>query len=133
MNTTPAWRQLYNQWEKAASPALAEAAISPPFREALRVGARMNKAFLAEMERASAQWMHAWNLPAGSDVRRLRTQVRDLEKEIRSVRRNLETLVEDRTMHELNLLLAQQPDADDLVTDDLNGRKKPKKSAGKKK
>ena len=36
-------------------------------------------------------------------------------------------------MHELNLLLAQQPDADDLVTDDLNGRKKPKKSAGKKK
>ncbi len=103
--STPLWRQMFDAWEQAVNPFLMQAAKSPEFREFARVGSQVNRAVFSEMERASAQWLHAWNLPAGSDVRRLRTQVRDLEKELRSVRRTLESLGEERTIRELNKLL----------------------------
>ena len=76
---TPIWRQAFNAWEKAASPVLQQTATSPAFRDFMRVGTRINKSVAAEFEQASRQWLHAMNLPAATDLHRLRSQVRELE------------------------------------------------------
>ncbi len=88
---TPIWRQAFNAWEKAASPVLQQTATSPAFRDFMRVGTRINKSIAAEFEQASRQWLHAMNLPAATDLHRLRSQVRELEKELQGVRQAVET------------------------------------------
>lgn len=87
---TPLWRQAFNAWEKAASPVLQQTATSPAFRDFMRVSTRVNKAMAAEFEQASRQWLHAVNLPAATDLRRMRAQVRELEKELHGVRQAIE-------------------------------------------
>ncbi len=88
---TPLWRQAFNAWEKAASPVLQQTATSPAFRDFTRVSTRVNKSVAAEFEKASRQWLHAMNLPAATDLHRLRSQVRELEKELQGVRKAVET------------------------------------------
>ena len=87
---TPLWRQAFNAWEKAASPVLQQTATSPAFRDLMRVSTRVNKAVAAEFEQASRQWLHAMNLPAATDLHRLRSQVRELQKELEGVRQAVE-------------------------------------------
>ena len=56
----------------------------------MRVSTRVNKAVAAEFEQASRQWLHAMNLPAATDLHRLRSQVRELQKELEGVRQAVE-------------------------------------------
>lgn len=76
------WREMYNEWEKAVAPGLQELTASDGFRDLMAAGAKVTSAFTAEFERASRRWLHFWNLPAATDVRRLRQQVASLDREI---------------------------------------------------
>ncbi len=71
---------------------MAQFATTPEFREIARNSARFNRALAQEMERATAQWLHMWNLPAASDVRKLRRQVKSVDREVRQIRQLLERM-----------------------------------------
>ena len=107
----PLWRQAFDSWEKAASPVLQKTAVSPGFRDFMRVSTRVNKSVAAEFEKASRQWLHAMNLPAATDVRRLRAQLRELDKELHGLRSAVESLAEDATIRELTALLTNEREA----------------------
>lgn len=88
--STPLWRQMYNRWEQAVTPGLQQVTASNGFRDLLAVSMKANADLTREIERASRQWLHLWNLPAASDVRRLRQQVSSLEGELLAIRNELE-------------------------------------------
>lgn len=88
--STPMWRQMYNAWEQAVAPGLEELTASNGFRDVVAMGLRANAELAREVERASRQWLHLWNLPAATDVRKLRKQVSGLEREILALRLELE-------------------------------------------
>lgn len=83
----PTWRRMFNTWEQAVSPGLEELTASPGFQDLLAIGARVNAGIASEAERMTRQWLHLWNLPAATDIRRLRQQVASLERELKVLRR----------------------------------------------
>ncbi len=87
---TPLWRQVYNSWEQAVTPSLQQVTASNGFRDVLAIGMKANADLTREIERTSRQWLHLWNLPAATDVRRLRQQVSGLERELLALRNELE-------------------------------------------
>ncbi|MEM9561377.1 MAG: hypothetical protein AAGA93_02085 [Actinomycetota bacterium] len=88
--STPLWRQVYNAWEQAVSPPLQELTSSTGFRDLMALGLRTNAEIAREVERLSRQWLHLWNLPAATDVRKLRKQVAGLERELLALRLELQ-------------------------------------------
>ncbi len=100
----PRWRQLFDTWEKAVAPGLEELTASTEFRDVTATMARWNAAARKQSEAASRQWLHAFNLPAATDMRRLRRQITDLEREVGVLRRALQDNGEDRTTERLAAL-----------------------------
>ncbi|MEL6986174.1 MAG: poly(R)-hydroxyalkanoic acid synthase subunit PhaE [Actinomycetota bacterium] len=93
----PLWRQFYNAWEQAVNPGLQQMTASNGFRDLLALSMKANADLTREIERASRQWLHLWNLPAASDVRRLRQQVSGLERQLVALRHELERQEAERT------------------------------------
>ena len=85
------WREIYNEWENAVAPGLQQFAASDGFRDFMAASAKVTSALTAEFERASRRWLHFWNLPAATDVRKLRQQVAAVDRELKG----LKTLVFD--------------------------------------
>lgn len=88
--STPMWRQLYNRWEAAVSPGLEELFAADTFRDTMALGLKMNADITRELERASRQWLHQMNLPAATDIQKLRQQVSNLDREVVALRLQLE-------------------------------------------
>lgn len=80
------WREIYDEWEKAVAPGLQQFAASDGFRDFMAASAKVTSAFAAELERASRRWLHLWNLPAATDVRKLRQQIAAMDRELKGLR-----------------------------------------------
>ena len=80
------WREIYNEWESAVAPGLQQFAASDGFRDFMAASAKVSSAFTAEFERASRRWLHFWNLPAATDVRKLRQQVAAVDRELKGLK-----------------------------------------------
>lgn len=80
------WREIYNEWESAVAPGLQQFAASDGFRDFMAASAKVSSAFAAEFERASRRWLHFWNLPAATDVRKLRQQVAAVDRELKGLK-----------------------------------------------
>lgn len=80
------WREIYNEWEKAVAPGLQQFAASDGFRDFMAASAKVTSALTAEFERASRRWLHFWNLPAATDVRKLRQQVAAVDRELKGLK-----------------------------------------------
>lgn len=80
------WREIYNDWEKAVAPGLQQFAASDGFRDFMAASAKVTSALTAEFERASRRWLHFWNLPAATDVRKLRQQVAAVDRELKGLK-----------------------------------------------
>ena len=80
------WREIYNEWEKAVAPGLQQFAASDGFRDFMAASAKVSSAFAAEFERTSRRWLHFWNLPAATDVRKLRQQVAAVDRELKGLK-----------------------------------------------
>lgn len=126
----PLWRQAYNAWEQAVNPGLQQVTASNGFRDLLAMGMKANADLTREIERASRQWLHLWNLPAASDVRRLRQQISALERQLMAMRNELERQEAERSATasaadhtiEMTTLTAADAAANGLAS---NGRKAP--------
>ena len=80
------WREIYNEWESAVAPSLQHFAATDGFRDFMAASAKVSSAFAAEFERTSRRWLHFWNLPAATDVRRLRQQVAAVDRELKGLK-----------------------------------------------
>lgn len=80
------WREIYNEWEKAVAPGLEQFTASDGFRDFMAASAKVTSALTAEFERASRRWLHFWNLPAATDVRKLRQQVAAVDRELKGLK-----------------------------------------------
>jgi hypothetical protein len=92
----PLFWKAFDAAERAVGPRLEDAARSGPFLDALGLAARAQARARRDLERSSRRVWHLINLPAGSDVTRLRRQVADLDRELRRVNAALERAVEAR-------------------------------------
>jgi len=91
MSSPPLWRQAFDVAERAVTPRAESLVRTPSFA----VGAALlRRAQGMARESAQALTAHAWhlvNLPAGSDVSRLRAQIGALDREVRRLSLQLET------------------------------------------
>lgn len=83
-------RDLYDQLEKVLAPAAAEFTHSEDYAKLAAVVAGLNKFAQSTTNDVAARFWHVLNLPAGTDVQRLRNQVGALDREIRLLSMELE-------------------------------------------
>lgn len=86
----PGLRDLYNAFEQVATPIATGITNHPEFAKVAAAVTTVNKALRAEADKVQARAWHALNLPAGTDVQRLRIQVGALDREVRLLTLELE-------------------------------------------
>jgi hypothetical protein len=89
-DTRPVWRRVFDEVEHRVGPRLEEAARSEQFADAAAALARLQSGAQRRLEQALRRGWHFWNLPAGSDVKRLSEQVASLERRVRALSKQLE-------------------------------------------
>jgi len=91
----PLWRKAFDSVEQAIAPGLESAARSEGFADVATVLMRVQAALSQRSERAMRRALHMWNLPAGSDVKRVSEQIASLERRIRDLAKRVEDLAEE--------------------------------------
>lgn len=89
------WRA-FDAAERAVAPRLEGAVRSAPFLDTLGLAMRARARVRRELEARSRRLWHAMNLPAGTDVNRLRRQVARLEHELRQMNAALERTLDEQ-------------------------------------
>src|SRR5215831_16031192 len=86
----PLWLRTVLRAERAMGAPVEAAVRSDTYFDLLagvhRTGARL----FGLAETMSQEWLHLWNLPAGSDVRRLREQLARVERRLGEIAKELE-------------------------------------------
>jgi hypothetical protein len=83
-------RQAYDRFERAVAPPLEAVVRSTEFARAGALAAR-GRRFVTGRVNGLSRWLwHLVNLPAGTDVQRLRLQIGQLDREVRRLTLQLE-------------------------------------------
>ncbi|WP_138759933.1 hypothetical protein [Modestobacter altitudinis] len=90
MTEAPLWRQAYDAAERRVTPHADRLVRTPSFAVGAAVLRRAQALARSSAEGVSARAWHLLNLPAGSDVSRLRTQIGALDREVRRLSVQLE-------------------------------------------
>ena len=91
MTESPLWRQAFDAAEKRVTPHAEKLVRTPAFALAAALTRRGQATARGTVRGLTARAWHLVNLPAGSDVSRLRAQVGALDREIRRLTVQLET------------------------------------------
>src|SRR4051794_30059106 len=86
----PRWRQAYDAVDKAVTPRAEAFVRTPTFAQGAALAQRAQKLARDTARGATARAWHLLNLPAGSDVSRLRAQIGALDREVRRLSLQLE-------------------------------------------
>ena len=92
MADKPVWRHVYDRMATEVGPRLTQATASDQFAGATSVLIAVRRAALRDLQRNSRRWLHMMNLPAGSDVRVLRKEIGELERQVRDLSRRVEQI-----------------------------------------
>lgn len=76
-------RDLYNRFEQVATPIANQVTRTEEFAQLVGLVTSVNKTVRDEANKLAARAWHTVNLPAGTDVQRLRQQVGSLDRELR--------------------------------------------------
>jgi poly(hydroxyalkanoate) synthase III subunit E len=76
-------RALYDRFEQVAGPIAIDVTHSSEYAQVVALTLGVQKSVRSGLNRLAAQAWHTVNLPAGTDVQRLRVQVGALNREIR--------------------------------------------------
>jgi hypothetical protein len=90
----PLWRQAFDAFEQSVGPRLEEFVRTDQFADMASSFARAQTDMQRRAEEALTQMWHFWNIPAGSDVKRLSEQVASLERRVRELTKLLEETTE---------------------------------------
>jgi hypothetical protein len=88
--SAPRWRQAFDAAERRVTPRLEEFVRTPTFSVGAALVRRAQSAAASSVRDLSARAWHLVNLPAGSDVSRLRAQIGALDREVRRLTLQLE-------------------------------------------
>jgi hypothetical protein len=86
----PLWRQAFDAAERAVSPRAETFVRTPAFHVGVSLIRRAEGVVRGTVRDATARAWHLVNLPAGSDVSRLRAQIGALDREVRRLGLQLE-------------------------------------------
>jgi hypothetical protein len=86
----PLWRRLYDTAEHAVAPCLESVVRTEHFARGAALASRAQATARAQVTALSARVWHLVNLPAGTDIDRLRTQIGALDREVRRLAIRLE-------------------------------------------
>jgi hypothetical protein len=89
-NGKPLWRQAFDAVERRVAGPTETAVRSDLFNDAVALTFRVQRRLQREVERRSRRALHSVNLPAASDVKRVSDQLATLERQLRSLQRELE-------------------------------------------
>jgi hypothetical protein len=90
MTEPPVWRQVYDAAERRVTPHADRLVRTPSFAVGAAVLRRAQALARSSAEGVTARAWHLLNLPAGTDVSRLRTQIGALDREVRRLTVQLE-------------------------------------------
>jgi hypothetical protein len=79
----PLWRRAYDTADRLVTPRLEELVRTPGFAQGAALLRRVEALGRSAARDVSARGWHLLNLPAGSDVHRLRAQIGQLDREVR--------------------------------------------------
>ena len=88
-NDRPHWLDTVLKLERMIGSRVEEAVTSDAYFEFVAHANRARKRFSEAIEPFQQEWLHLFNLPSGSDVRRLREQISRLEREIEALAQDL--------------------------------------------
>jgi hypothetical protein len=81
--------------EQAIAPGLESTMRSEGFADVATVAMRVRADVARSAERAMRRALHFWNLPAGSDVKRLSEQVASVERRVRDLAKRLDDMAKE--------------------------------------
>jgi hypothetical protein len=84
------WRRAFDAVEQNVTPQVEQFVRTDQFADMAAVLSRMQSQAQKRSERALRQTWHFWNLPAGSDVKRLSERIAALERRVRELSNQLE-------------------------------------------
>ena len=87
----PLWRQAFDAAERAVTPRAEELVRSEYFALATALARRAQDVAGSSVQGLSARVWHLVNLPAGTDISRLRAQIGSLDREVRRLTLQLES------------------------------------------
>ena len=90
MTDTPSWRRAYNAVERNVSPRVETLVHSDEFAQMTALITRMRRLAGKRVNAITASAWHLMNLPASTDVARLRRQVGELDREVRRLSMQLD-------------------------------------------
>jgi hypothetical protein len=91
MTTTgPSWRHVFTAAERAVTTRLEALVRTSEFSKGAALAVRAQAAVRAQVAGLSSRAWHAVNLPAGTDIVRLRSQIGALDRELRRLSMRLE-------------------------------------------
>jgi hypothetical protein len=86
----PLWRRAFDSVEHAVGPPLEQVVRTEGFADVTAAAARLQGQLQRRTERLMRRGWHFWNLPAGSDVKRMSDQLASLERRVRDLSKQLE-------------------------------------------
>jgi ribosome-associated translation inhibitor RaiA len=92
MSGKPVLRELYDRIAQELGPQLSGMTASDRFAVAVDVAEAVRQRTSTELQRSSRRFLHACNLPAGSDITVLRDEIGALDRAVRALARQVETL-----------------------------------------
>lgn len=90
MDDKALWRRVFDNAERAVTPRLEALVRSPEFAKTAALSMQARAAVRSGVTAVSARAWHALNLPAGTDVKRLRAQLGAMDRELRRLSLRLE-------------------------------------------
>lgn len=79
------WLDTFLKLERTIGGRVEEAVTSDAYYDLVARATRARKRLSGGVESLQEEWLHLFNLPAGTDVRRLREQVSRLERELEAL------------------------------------------------
>lgn len=86
----PLWRRMFDAAESSIAPQLEQFVRTDQFADGASALARLQSDLQRRTERAMRQTWHFWNIPAGSDIKRMSEQIASLERRVRDLSKQLE-------------------------------------------
>jgi hypothetical protein len=92
----PGWRQAYDAAERNVAPRVEAVVHTNQFARMTAMTARVRRWVGFEVNGVAARLWHLINLPAGTDVQRLRVQIGALDRQVRRLTLQLDQLAGQR-------------------------------------
>ena len=88
-STAPSWLEWIQKWERAIGEPVEQFVRSDAYFDLMTQVKRARAHVTRKVEGAWEEWLHLFNLPAATDVRRLREQLSRLERQVNRIAKDL--------------------------------------------